>query len=195
MSITDWGTITVGRLTLREVFELDANIDASTGLRSMTLRGQESMPPLTLAQLRARQEDILGLKGRFVQIAFTNKPDHDGYYRIEDASAGQVKLVPPVAGPLPDEFLIASQLLADDSGARPPLDDGAGWPVQDCSLREPRTSPPDSGQGSELPPPLSTPRSPSPPTRSRPTPTPRASSPPPPASPARPSDRGSRRRP
>lgn len=97
MSITDWGTITVGRLTLREVFELDANIDASTGLRSMTLRGQESMPPLTLAQLRGRQEDILGLKGRFVQIAFTNKPDHDGYYRIEDASAGQVNWTGEVA--------------------------------------------------------------------------------------------------
>lgn len=47
------------------------------------------------------------------------------------APASQVALVPPPAGPAPDEFLIASQLLADESAAQSliqPLDDGAGWP-------------------------------------------------------------------
>lgn len=95
--LTDWGTITIGRLTLREVFEVDAGVDASTGMRSMTLRGQESNPPLTMAQMRARQEDILGLRGRFVQITFTHKPDHDGFYVIADASAGQVNWTGEVA--------------------------------------------------------------------------------------------------
>lgn len=97
MSVADWGTITIGRLTLREVFELDAGVDASTGLRSLTLRGQESNPPLTMAVLRERQEDILGLRGKFVQVRFTNKADHDGFYVITDASAGQVNWTGEVA--------------------------------------------------------------------------------------------------
>lgn len=49
------------------------------------------------------------------------------------SSAGQIALVPPEAGPAPDEFLIASQLLADDGAARiatPPMDDSAGWPAR-----------------------------------------------------------------
>lgn len=46
-------------------------------------------------------------------------------------SGSRVELVPPPAGRAPDEFLIASQLLADECAARipsPPLDDAAGWP-------------------------------------------------------------------
>jgi hypothetical protein len=97
MSVTDWGTITIGRLTLREVFELDADIDAGTGQRTMAIQGQESNPPLTMAELRARQEDILGLRNRFVQITFTHKPDHDGFYVVTDASAGQVNWTGEVA--------------------------------------------------------------------------------------------------
>ncbi len=48
------------------------------------------------------------------------------------STAGHVELVPPPAGPAPDEFLIASQLLADETASRipsPPLDDSAGWPA------------------------------------------------------------------
>jgi len=95
--LTDWGTVTLGRLTLREVFELDAAVDASTGLRSLTLRGQESTPPLDLDELRERQEDILGLRSRFVQVSFTHKADHDGFYQITDCSAGQVNWTGEVA--------------------------------------------------------------------------------------------------
>jgi hypothetical protein len=43
----------------------------------------------------------------------------------------QVELVPPADRPAPDEFLIASQLLADEAAAKRgdvALDDGAGWP-------------------------------------------------------------------
>lgn len=48
-------------------------------------------------------------------------------------TVGHVELVPPASGPAPDEFLIASQLLADETAARtpsPPLDDSAGWPAR-----------------------------------------------------------------
>ncbi|MBL8863694.1 MAG: hypothetical protein JNK02_17015 [Planctomycetes bacterium] len=48
------------------------------------------------------------------------------------ASPSEVELVAPATGPAPDEFLIASQLLADEAEARraeAPLDDGAGWPA------------------------------------------------------------------
>lgn len=47
------------------------------------------------------------------------------------STPAQVELVPPPAGPAPDEFLIASQLLSDESAARrpsPTMDDTAGWP-------------------------------------------------------------------
>lgn len=95
--LTDWGTVTVGRMTLREVFELNAGVDAGTGQRSLAMQGQESNPPLTMAELRARQEDILGLRGRFVQVTFTHKDDHDGFYLITDCSAGQINWTGEVA--------------------------------------------------------------------------------------------------
>lgn len=82
-----WGTITVGRLNLRERWEADASVDASTGALRLALTGQESCPPLTLAELRQRQEDILGMRDRFVPITFTDKTDLDGYYRVTDANA------------------------------------------------------------------------------------------------------------
>lgn len=86
MPVADWGTVQVGRLTLRETFDLTANLNTATNKRTITLRGQESTPPLTLAEMKARQEDILGLLDRFVPIYFTNKNDHDGFYNIVDVN-------------------------------------------------------------------------------------------------------------
>jgi len=80
-----WGTITVGRLTLRETTELTTGFDG--GQRTVSLAGQESTPPLTMAQLRQRQEDILGLEDRFLPMTFTDKADQDGYYVVTGVSA------------------------------------------------------------------------------------------------------------
>lgn len=48
--------------------------------------------------------------------------------------AARVELVASEGCPAPDEFLIATQLLADESNAQPsanaPLDDTAGWPAR-----------------------------------------------------------------
>lgn len=86
MPSTGYGTIVVGRLTLREDYGLDANINTGTDKRTLGLKGEESSPPLTMAQLRQRQEDILGLLDRYVPIVFIDKDDHTGYYLIKDVN-------------------------------------------------------------------------------------------------------------
>jgi hypothetical protein len=82
--VADWGTATIGRLVLREGFTLTAAMQGTTGARSLTLAGEESSPPLTVAEVQRRQEDILGLQGRLVPITFSNKTDHNGWYVIGD---------------------------------------------------------------------------------------------------------------
>jgi len=86
MPVADWGTVTVGRITLRETFEATLNLNTATNKRTLGLRGEESSPPLTLAQVIQRQEDILGLLDRFVPISFTYKNDQDGFYNITDVN-------------------------------------------------------------------------------------------------------------
>lgn len=81
---TDWGTATLGRLVLREGFTLTAAMSGQTGSRTLTLSGEESSPPLTVAEVQRRQEDILGLQGRLVPVSFTNKTDHNGWYTVTD---------------------------------------------------------------------------------------------------------------
>lgn len=87
MPFTD---ITIGRLTLRESFDLAANISAGTDTRTLVLAGQESSPPLTFAQVKQRQEDILGLQNRITPIRFGTKSDHDGWYKISDVNTSLV---------------------------------------------------------------------------------------------------------
>lgn len=84
--MTAYTDITIGRITLRETFELSANISAGTDTRTLVLSGEESYPPLTLAQVKQRQEDILGLQNRLVPIRFGTKSDHDGWYKISDVN-------------------------------------------------------------------------------------------------------------
>lgn len=79
-----WGTIQVGRLTLRETFGADDKVNANSGVRDIVLKGQESTPPLDLADLRQRSEDIGGLMGALVPVTLTDKPQYDGYYTIKD---------------------------------------------------------------------------------------------------------------
>lgn len=90
MPVADWGTVQVGRITLREGFDMDANLNTATNKRTITLRGQESSPPLTVAAVQRLQEDILGLLDRFVPIYFTNKADHNGFYNVTDVNTNVV---------------------------------------------------------------------------------------------------------
>ncbi len=87
--MTTWGEIQLGRMVLRETYELAEQISPDRGW-SVTLAGQESTPPLGLAELRRRREDLAGSLGLLVPVRFTNKPDRDGYYVVTDVQTGTV---------------------------------------------------------------------------------------------------------
>jgi hypothetical protein len=93
----DWGTATIGRLVLREGFTLTSALNGTTGFRTLTLEGEESSPPLTLAELKRRQEDIVGLQGRLVPVSFTYKSDHNGWYTIQDVDTNLTNWTSEVA--------------------------------------------------------------------------------------------------
>jgi hypothetical protein len=85
--MTAYTDVTIGRLTLRETFDMSANINAGSDRRSLVLSGEESYPPLTtVAEVQRRNEDILGLNNRLVPIRFGTKSDHDGWYWITDVN-------------------------------------------------------------------------------------------------------------
>lgn len=85
-----YGTVQVGRLVLRETFDLKTDVHASHGVRSITITGQESKPPLTAQEVQQRHEDIMTMRDSVVPITWTNKSDHDGFYIVEDISATQI---------------------------------------------------------------------------------------------------------
>lgn len=83
-----YGTVRVGRLELREALEKTAeNLNAQTGERTLTIAGQEAMPPLTRAELEVRRQDLLGLKNSLVPVVFTNKTELNGYYVVKDVNS------------------------------------------------------------------------------------------------------------
>jgi len=85
--VTTWGTIRIGRLTLRETTTAEEGLHAQTGDRSIRLSGQESCPPLPAAELLARHEAIMNMHGTLVQVVFGDKTGLNGYYGVTDASA------------------------------------------------------------------------------------------------------------
>jgi hypothetical protein len=79
-----YGLIAAGRLPLREDFPAGL-----TGA-GMTLKGQESSPPLSLLELERRREDLLGLDGDTIPVTFTSKARLSGFYRVQSAKADLV---------------------------------------------------------------------------------------------------------
>lgn len=81
----DWGTVTVGRISLRETFSV-AESGGSTP--TLALEGQEASPDLSRAELYATHENILALEtGKLVPVTFSDKPERDGYYTVTSNSA------------------------------------------------------------------------------------------------------------
>jgi hypothetical protein len=80
-----YGTIAVERLTVREDFAVSA-----TNGDTLTVKGQESSPPLSVLELERRREDILGLADRFVPVTFSSKARLDGFYRVRNVKADYV---------------------------------------------------------------------------------------------------------
>lgn len=83
-----WGTVQVGRLTLREAFTAEPARNGSTNERTLTITGEESSPPLDLPTLYQRNEDVLGLYGKYLPVTFSAKADQNGFYFVNDANAG-----------------------------------------------------------------------------------------------------------
>lgn len=75
-----WGTINLGRMTVREDYTLTANGT------DVTIAGQESSPPLTAQQLKDRQDNLTNMRGQVVPVTFTDKTDFDGYYAVKSVS-------------------------------------------------------------------------------------------------------------
>lgn len=83
-------TISVGRITMREDFEVNETGDGAT--RKLSLTGRESMGALgqrSRIQVEQRRNDLLSLPGQLVPITFTEKPDLNGFYLI-DGSSGKL---------------------------------------------------------------------------------------------------------
>lgn len=86
-----FGTVQVGRVTLREDRELSRSI--SNGKVELSLTGQESSPHRTLAQTIQRGQDILNLQDAFVPVLFEQKPELNGYYTVSGVTADQKRYV------------------------------------------------------------------------------------------------------
>src|SRR5689334_10807300 len=83
-----YGTVQVGRLALREALSsYDDKVNATTDVRTASINGQESLPPLTAVQLARVQDDVPNLMGALVPVVFTNKSDRNGYYQVRDVGA------------------------------------------------------------------------------------------------------------
>ncbi|WP_432131251.1 hypothetical protein [Streptomyces tendae] len=79
-----WGTLTVGRLALREVFQVS---ESGGEKRTLSVSGQEASPPLTRQQLVDRHDDLLALEGAVLPVTFEDKPERNGYYLVTGATA------------------------------------------------------------------------------------------------------------
>lgn len=86
--MTDWGSVTVGRITLREVFDVQ-----ETGL-TLNLSGQEAHPDLTRSEVYARHANLVALdkrQGAVLPVTFTDKPERGGYFQVQSVTADLVE--------------------------------------------------------------------------------------------------------
>ncbi|GAA1281567.1 hypothetical protein [Saccharothrix xinjiangensis] len=83
-----FGTVQVGRLPLREATTVyDDKVNASSGIRTVSISGQEALPPRTAAELVRVQDDVGNLMGALVPVTWTDKADRDGYYEVRDVGS------------------------------------------------------------------------------------------------------------
>lgn len=94
-----FGVVQVGRISLRE----DSAVDLSNGAFGprLSLSGQESMPRVSLLQLKQRVQDLLALEGTLQPFIFSHKPELDGYYWVETVAGTYDKWMPDDIGVMP----------------------------------------------------------------------------------------------
>jgi hypothetical protein len=76
-----WGTVTIGGVVFRETWTLSD--DGAT----VKITGQESHPPQTRAEVRARHRNVPGLLGATVPAVWTDKSLADGFFVVTEASS------------------------------------------------------------------------------------------------------------
>lgn len=79
-----WGTITVGRISLREVFAVS---ESGRDSRKLSIDGQEASTDLTRSEVVTRHDNLLALEGTVVPVTFTDKPERNGYYTVDSVTA------------------------------------------------------------------------------------------------------------
>ncbi|HEY0400074.1 MAG TPA: hypothetical protein VGF00_16875, partial [Acidimicrobiia bacterium] len=72
-----WGSVTIGRITLRETFTV-----AEDDTREMTITGETSVSGLSADQVERIYEDLLGMQNQFVAIVWSDKAFLSGYYTV-----------------------------------------------------------------------------------------------------------------
>jgi hypothetical protein len=75
--LNGWGSVTIGRITLRETFTV-----AEDDTREMTISGETSVSGLTAEQVERIYEDLLGMQDQFVPIVWSDKAFLSGYYTV-----------------------------------------------------------------------------------------------------------------
>lgn len=97
-----YGTVQVGRLTLREDRDTGLKINAQTGAISLSLTGQQSYPgTYTSAQVEQAMADIMSSPNAVLPVVFTEKTNLNGYYSVSDWSVTQSKYVTDGANLVP----------------------------------------------------------------------------------------------
>jgi len=82
-----WGTLTVGRISLKETYEISHQVNATTGVQSVAIQGMEADAWSSIDAVRARQEDLLAMQDQACPIIFSAKDNHTGFYRVKDCGA------------------------------------------------------------------------------------------------------------
>jgi hypothetical protein len=79
-----WGIVQVGRIYLRETYDLSHQVNATTSESQVSMEGMESSPPFTVAQVNARQQDLMAMLDRDLPVIFSDKDEHTAIYRVKD---------------------------------------------------------------------------------------------------------------
>jgi hypothetical protein len=82
-----FGTVTIGRLALREALTQAGEKTNESGVTQVSISGQEACPPHTPTTIASMRDDIRGVAGMMLPVTWTDKADLDGYYMVGDVTA------------------------------------------------------------------------------------------------------------
>lgn len=85
-----WGTITLGRIVLRETFPVS---EVGGADRVLSIAGEESTPPLTTLATVQRHDDLVSLTDSLMAVTWTDKPDRNGFYTMRAVTADLINIL------------------------------------------------------------------------------------------------------